>query len=64
MRGRCSFSDYIAHFSQKSKLYGGAKTNFSYARAPESQLWLMNTAAIFRERVAGHRKFEKSAARA
>jgi hypothetical protein len=37
MRGRCTFSYYIAHFPQKSKLYGGAKTNFSYAKVCKSQ---------------------------
>src|SRR5438445_152135 len=35
--GWCSFFPYIAHFSQKSKLYGLAKANFCHAMAVKFQ---------------------------
>src|SRR5258708_20966771 len=40
--GWCSFSAYIAHFSQKSKLYGRAKANFWHATLVKFQSLVNN----------------------
>src|ERR1700731_4355000 len=59
--GWCSFFAYIAHFSQKSKLYGRSKANFCHAMVVKFQS-LVNILGVGRQNFDAKRAHSDRAA--